>query len=334
MRAMRWSGATSSASGSGDTPGTANRRSSAASMIALLLGLTFLLVPARIAHADTPTTESSSNLNMRCRGLTANGDEVELYVIRSSNEPGTVAELFLTSVDRHDQQMWTSTDAIIADGIVSANIPLGGADAVVVAGTYRAVADAVTLHQRFRMENSVVIGTLVYQAFAVQLTTSDLGSIGPVDLYCDVNSMTKSSQWSNPHRVVERTQPAVELDEDCAVGAVTSVQLVPEDGDYVLIVTTADAVGYGYVTPNSGSGEIAWFDTMNELVSVQPAQLSMQSSGAPLVSTTADGTTTTVVRAIPQDVRLTFGLPNGDPYDLACGGHSITQNYSTADTGR
>jgi hypothetical protein len=327
--------ARSSEPGLSDSSGAAAHRRRVVSLVALLLGLTIGWVPAGVARADVPTRESYSNLNMRCIGFTDDGQEVDLYVIRSSEQPGTVAELFLTSADRQDQQMWTSTDAVIADGVVSADIPLSGTDSAVVAGTYRAVADAVTLRPRFRIENSVVVRTLVQQPFAVELSTSDLGSIGPVDLACDVESLTQSSHWSNPHRIVVRAQqPAVELDESCAAGAVTSVQLQAAEGEYILLARTADAFGYGLVTPSGGVGEIEWFDTAEESISVQPVQLSLQRSGAPLVSTTADGTTTSVVHATPQDVRLSFGLPDGERYDRTCSGYSITQNYSTADTGR
>ena len=302
---------------------------------AVLAALAAPLALAAPAGANAPLRQQESTTSIYCLGSTDDGREFNFYVQADAAAPQVEVDLSVSvPYSEEGGQTWFGTGHL-ADGVVDVRVPVGpdgtGPEAVFT-GTYRPDGDPIQLRDHLRMDNWTLNGTSVFQPLALEWTTFEPAAFRVAEMQCDAMSHVLDDRWSQPHRtVVREVQPTIEVGADCARSPVTSVALYPAEVQYLMVVTTPDATGFAFVSPDLGAstGQLQWVPAGgDEITSTADVTVTMARAGQPRHTTTATGSSTVVTTSTPQSFGISTALADGTPWSVACSAEVVSHHFS------
>lgn len=303
--------------------------------VTALVALATTVALAPPAGANAPLRQQERTTGIYCTGSTADGREFNFYVQADAAQPELEVDLSVSVPDSEEGDTWFGTGRL-SDGVVDVQVPLGPDGSGPVArftGTYAAYGDPIQLRDHLRMDNWTLSGRSVFQPLQLTWSTFDLAAYEVASAQCDAMSHELDDRWSQPHRtVVREVQPAIEAGADCASSPVTSVAIYPAEVQYLMVVSTPDATGFAFVSPDRGTdtGQLQWvLDGTGEIASTPDVTVTMASDGRPQHTTTAGDGTTVVTTTTPQSLGISTTLADGSPWSVSCSADVVTHHVST-----
>lgn len=285
-----------------------------------LLGIVALGLAGVPAAADPPRVIAEDNTGFACEYVPDGAPQVALNINYDAVTGTGYSSVDVLSPDGEVDLANGYTGSVrVGDGQVSARYPLLHPDGwpageVILEGTYTALADPVTLRNRYPVaRNAAIIGTLTYTPLAVTWSTLQVGDYDVSGATCEGQRSETLNRVLEPHRYVA-TFSDLRLLGTCAQPPLTGFSLTPSEAGTSLILTLDGYQGFTNLGLDDGSdtASIEWYSEEGP----QPADVTSIT-----VSLTEDGRIRTEVEATrdglvlkriqPLALEYTVGLPDG-----------------------